>query len=108
MSTNPLPKHGWSCFHCGVHFPATFSGQQKARHHFGDSPDEQPACHIDARAFRSMQDTVRRYQTEDTELHREIYKLRADHARALQHEEEKGYERGLRDARLSDSALVNQ
>jgi hypothetical protein len=36
---------------------------------------------------------------EDTELHREIYRLKADHATALRREEEKGYARGLRDAR---------
>lgn len=97
--TYPVPKHGWVCFHCGEHFPGTFAGQQKARHHFGDCPIEQPACQIDARAFRSMQDMVHRYQAEDTELHREIYKLKAEHYSALQREEEKGYARGLVDGR---------
>lgn len=99
---NPVPEHGWTCFHCAEHFRPTFAGQQAARHHFGDHPAEQPACTIDARAFRAMQDLVRRYQDEDTELHREIQRLQAGHAVALRREEEKGYARGLRDARLEN------
>lgn len=93
------PDHGWTCFHCGEHFPSTFKGQQSARIHFGDSPIEQPACLIDARAFRAMQDLLKRYQSEDTELHREIFRMRAQHATALRDEEEKGYSRGLREGR---------
>jgi hypothetical protein len=46
-----------------------------------------------------MQDMVRRYQSEDTDLHREIYRMQADHATALRREEEKGYARGLEDAK---------
>lgn len=68
-AVNPIPVHGWTCFHCGEHFPSTFAGQQAARHHFGDSPVHDPACHIDPRAFRAMEDIVRRYQSEDGERH---------------------------------------
>ena len=96
---NKVPEHGWTCFHCGEHFAPTFAGQQAARHHFGDSPTEQPACTIDARAFRAMQDLCARYQSEDTELHREIQRLQADHAVALRRAEEQGYARGLEDAK---------
>lgn len=96
---NSVPEHGWTCFHCGDHFAPTFGGQQAARHHFGDTPIEQPACTIDARAFRAMQDLCARYQSEDTELHREIQRLQATHAVALRREEEKGYARGLEDAK---------
>lgn len=98
QETNPTPEHGWTCFHCGDHFPPTFAGQQAARHHFGDYPTEDPACRINARQFRAMEDLTRRYQSEDTGLHREIQRLQADHATALRREEEKGYARGLRDA----------
>ncbi len=95
---NPGLMHGWICFHCWEHFPPTFAGQQAARHHFGDGPTEDPACRINARQFRAMQDLTRRYQDEDTSLHREIYRLKAEHATALRREEEKGYARGLVDA----------
>jgi hypothetical protein len=96
---NPGFVHGWVCFHCWEHFPPTFAGQQAARHHFGDGPTEDPACRINARQFRAMQDLTRRYQSEDTELHREIARMQTDHAVALRREEEKGYARGLDDAR---------
>jgi len=96
---NPGFVHGWVCFHCWEHFPPTFAGQQAARHHFGDGPTEDAACRINARQFRPMQDLTRRYQSEDTDLHREIARLQADHAVALRREEEKGYARGLEDAK---------
>lgn len=102
---NPTPPHGWTCFHCGEHFAPTFAGQQAARHHFGDSPIEQPACTIDAHAFRAMQDLCARYQSEDTHLHREIARMQADHAVALRREEEKGYARGMEDAKKYPETL---
>lgn len=102
---NKVPEHGWTCFHCGDHFAPTFGGQQSARHHFGDHPTEDPACRINARQFRAMQDLVRRYQDEDTEVHREIQRLQADHAVALRREEEKGYARGLEDAKKHPETL---
>lgn len=103
--TYPTPEHGWTCFHCGEHFAPTFAGHQAARHHFGDGPTEDPSCRINARQFRALQDLTRRYQSEDTELHREIHRLQADHATALRREEEKGYSRGLEDAKKYPETL---
>jgi hypothetical protein len=103
--TNPTPEHGWTCFHCGDHFPPTFAGHQAARHHFGDHPVEDPACRINARQFRATQDLLHRYQSEDTDLHREIARMQADHATALRREEERGYARGLEDAKKHPETL---
>lgn len=103
--SNPGLERGWVCFHCWEYFPPTFAGQQAARHHFGDTPIEQPACTIDARAFRAMQDLCARYRTEDTDLHREIARMQADHEAALRREEEKGYARGLEDAKKHPETL---
>lgn len=89
------PQQGWVCFHCGEHFQPTFAGHQAARHHFGDGPTEDPACRIKASQFRATQDLLRRYQSEDTDLHREIAKMQAEHAIALRRQEEQGYARGL-------------
>ena len=44
--TYPTPKHGWTCFHCGEHFPGTFAGSRLAREHFGWTPDATAACLI--------------------------------------------------------------
>ena len=34
QDTYPAPRHGWTCFHCGVTFHATAA----AREHFGPRP----------------------------------------------------------------------
>ena len=38
--TYPMPKHGWTCFHCGENF----GNPNLARAHFGPTPASQPAC----------------------------------------------------------------
>ncbi len=101
--TYPTPEHGWICFHCGEHFPGTMAGQCKARLHFGASIHDEPKCQISAFRLRAMEAQLRRYREEDTDLHREIARLRSDHAIALRREEEKGYARGLRDAGYSEN-----
>lgn len=93
------PEHGWVCFHCGEHFPDNHGGWRAAQLHFGTSIHDEPKCQITARALRIMERDLRRYQEEDTDLHRELARLRSDHAIALRREEEKGYARGLEDAR---------
>lgn len=96
--TYPTPAQGWTCFHCGETFPGTLAGQHDARRHFGASIHDEPKCQISARRLREMEGQLRRCQEEDTDLHREIARLRSEHATALRREEEKGYARGLRDA----------
>lgn len=99
------PEHGWTCFHCGEHFPGNMGGQRAAQLHFGDGPDREPVCKISAedrglvRRFRAMERELERYRDEDSDKDRQMAGMCADHARALQREEEKGYERGLRDGR---------
>jgi len=111
------PEHGWVCFHCGEHFPATHQGVHDARRHFGTTPDHKPGCQIKLfdndrrllRTIRILEAQVARYQherlDEDSEKDREIHGMRADHAQALIREEERGYARGLADySQLSAAA----
>lgn len=102
---NPGLTRGWCCFHCWEYFPPTFKGQRDAMHHFGEHPTEDPACRIPASQFRATQDLLKRYQSEDTELHRQIARMEAEHAVALRREEEKGYARGLADAKKYPETL---
>jgi hypothetical protein len=95
------PAHGWTCFHCGE----TFHGQQAARLHFGASVNDEPKCQISANRLRAMEAELRRYRDEDTDLHREIGRIQSDHAIALRREEEKGYARGLEDAKKYPETL---
>lgn len=101
-TTYPTPEHGWVCFHCGEHFPGNLGGQKAARLHFGASIYDEPKCQISAHRLRVMEAELRRYRAEDTDLHRHIARLEADHAVALRREEEKGYARGLADAKAEE------
>lgn len=95
---NPGP---WTCFHCAE----TFTDPTAALEHFGDDMLAQPGCQIKAeeggllKRIREQEAELDRYRNEDTDLHRQIHAMRADHATALIREEERGYEKGLRDGR---------
>ncbi len=97
-----VPAHGWTCFHCGE----TFLSPGAARDHFGADQLQDPACRIKAgeeqglvRALRRAESELARYRCEDSDADRAMAAMRSDHAQALIVEEEKGYARGLRDAR---------
>jgi hypothetical protein len=55
-------------------------------------------------ALRSAQDELARYRAEDTDLMRAIWAMQSDHATALRREEERGYEKGLRDGMALSAA----
>lgn len=40
IDTYPMPRHGWTCFHCGE----TFRTEFKARAHFGSTPEKITKC----------------------------------------------------------------
>lgn len=119
-ATYLTPEHGWVCFHCGESFPGNLAGRRAAREHFGASIDAIPGCRLRMRADeKSLLRRIRwlegelselraRVAAEDTDKDREFYAMRADHAQALIQEEEKGYERGVRDAcENAQSGLTN-
>lgn len=103
----PTPADGWTCFHCGDHFPGNLAGQKAAQQHFGESVDAIPGCrlrmrkgeHSLLRRIRWLERRLRSYQAEDSEMDRAMHAMVADHAQAIISEEEKGYARGVRDAR---------
>lgn len=86
----------WRCFHCNE----SFGTGESAAEHFGTSERQLPACQIDIAAYREMEQRSFRYQEEDTDLHRAMYRMQIEHQVALQREEERGYARGLHDAKL--------
>lgn len=94
-------SHPWRCFHCDD----VFTSRSEASAHFGYEIDATPACKIapDLRGLikfmRWQEGELQRYRREDSDASRQFYALGADHARALQTEEEKGYARGLADGR---------
>jgi hypothetical protein len=105
VDTYPAPAHGWTCFHCGEHFPSTLKGERDARLHFGETPAHDPACQIDVRAYRLMEENSRRHFAEDTELHRALQAKDAEMRTAVRQAEEQGYARGLEDAKKYPETL---
>jgi hypothetical protein len=97
--TNPLPEHGWTCFHCGAWFNSTIPGLDAAKLHFGSGPNDAPACKIDAGQLRWLEGEHRRSVEEDTEALRTIASLVCQHNEENRRAEERGYARGLEDAK---------
>jgi hypothetical protein len=100
-----VARKQWRCFFCDE----VFMRSQDAAEHFGftdgDGGYEVPACKITAHEghlvhyIRKLQAQVRDYETQNDDVMRSIMTLEAEHQTALRREEEKGYERGLRDGR---------
>lgn len=98
----------WRCFHCDD----VFRTQVDARNHFGSTEVSEPACLIKApgefallQALRNAEDELARYRREDSDVLRAMWSMQSDHATALRREEEKGYERGLRDAKAHPETI---
>ncbi len=100
--------HGpWLCFHCGE----TCETEESAREHFGDDQGSTPACKLSQDVLglvcllREQDRELRAYRQEDTASHREFYALGATHQTELRREEERGYSRGLEDAKKHPETL---
>lgn len=97
-------KIHWRCFHCGETF--TKPQERWAREHFGRDCSAEPVCLIRSAgenallsALRAAEDELAGYRAEDSLIIRSMHSMSADHVRALIREEEKGFARGLEDAK---------
>jgi hypothetical protein len=93
----------WRCFHCDE----VFTTEVDARNHFGRDEGCETACLIKGagefallQALRNAEDEITRFRNEDSDVIRSMWAMQADHSTALRREEEKGYARGLKDARV--------
>lgn len=98
--TYEIPKHGWTCFHCGE----TFKNMGGARDHFGALPTAVPGCMIRVQlgpergllmALRKVEDRLARYMDDDSDIQRAMQAMQSRHGDQLQAAEELGYARGL-------------
>ena len=88
-------SESWRCYHCGE----VFTDHDAAREHFGVTQYKDPACQIDIAKYREMEETLRRFHNEDTDLHREIHALHTEKTTAVRRAEEQGYAKGIEDAK---------
>ena len=54
-------------------------------------------------ALRNAEEELSRYRAEDSDVLRAMWSMQADHRQALSREEERGYTKGLTDARVEQS-----
>lgn len=92
-SDDLLDAKSWRCFHCDE----VFTDPKEAATHFGLTQGDKAVCEVAADEVRHMEWRLRRYQNEDTDLHRQIATMTGEHQRALMRAEEDGYAKGLRD-----------
>jgi hypothetical protein len=99
---NDAPAKSWRCFHCDE----VFTDPAEAELHFGETQFAEPLCQetLTAADLRELQKELSTYRQEDTDLHRQLRSMEADHLTALRREEEKGYARGI--AQLPAHELV--
>lgn len=100
----------WRCFHCDE----VFTDRNAAADHFGvqiDGHADDVACRINATdgllvsMLREAETELRRYHQEDNAAFMEFYSLGAAHSVAVREAEEKGYARGLEDAKKHPETL---
>lgn len=98
-----MSRRTWRCFHCGD----VFRTSRHAASHFGLDELQTPGCvavlrhgegHLLDR-IRDLEEQLARYRNEDSDLMRYYHTKMADHAQALIREEERGYNKGVRDGR---------
>lgn len=100
----------WRCFHCDE----VFTDRESAADHFGvqiDDCADTVACKLGAtkkllvKMLREAQEELRQYHQEDNAAFQRFYALGAEHSTSLRREEEKGYARGLEDAKKFPETL---
>lgn len=93
-----MARKQWRCFHCDQ----VFRNQFEAGIHFGADQAGTCACvlpheqHL-VEHIRDLERQLDSYRSESDRVMRSIMTLEGEHATALRREEEKGYERGVRD-----------
>jgi hypothetical protein len=95
-----MARKQWRCFHCDE----VFTDQFAAGIHFGADQAATCACvlpheqHL-VEHIRNLEAQLDGYRDDRDKVMQSIMTLETEHRRALQDEEEKGYGRGLKDAR---------
>lgn len=101
----------WLCFHC----EEVFTDREQARLHFGADSTTDPICKLRMpgeyhliNVLRDQEQQLERYRAEDSEILRAMYSMQAEHGAALRREEEKGFERGVKDMRKMYQVLLDE
>lgn len=91
----------WTCFHCGD----TFTDAASAREHFGDTMDDEPICQVTAERYRAVERELESYRNESDATARTFYDIGHRAYKAERDAEQKGYDRGIQDAKQFSADL---
>jgi hypothetical protein len=102
-----MARKQWRCFHCDT----LFRNEHEAGIHFGADVAGTCACVLPHEGhlvehIRDLEGQLAVYRSESDKVLQSIMTLEAEHKIALRREEERGYERGLRDGLLSGTQLA--
>tara|TARA_R100001244_G_scaffold2541_1_gene3939 strand:+ start:13123 stop:13446 length:324 start_codon:yes stop_codon:yes gene_type:complete len=98
MAHKPGP---WRCFHCDE----VFTDEDAAREHFGTVECEDPICGVTAERYREVERQLASFLSETDAASTTFYRLGAEHAAKERAAEQKGYDRGLADAKAHPETL---
>lgn len=91
----------WRCYHCDT----VFLNPAHAAEHFGPDETTTPACKLSLSEghlvtyIRKLEEELRRHRNEDSDILRACYSKDAEHREAVQRAEERGYDRGVQEAK---------
>lgn len=85
----------WRCFHCGD----VFTDRDEAREHFGETLDDEPICQVTAERYRAVERELQTFQNEADATSKTFYDIGHRAAIAERDAEQKGYDRGIADAK---------
>ena len=95
------PEHPWICFHCGDRFYSALH----AAEHFGADQSATPACKLTASEghlityIRRLEADLEEMRDERDPLYKAWQAKECEHREALRAAEERGYNRGVQDAK---------
>lgn len=92
----------WRCFHCDE----VFTDVAAAREHFGETLDDEPICQVTVERYRAVERELESYRNESDATSRTFYDIGHRAAVAARDAEQKGYDRGLADAKAYPETLV--
>lgn len=106
-----MARKKWRCFHCDDVFTSAY----RARIHFGSDEGKTPACLMGGaasllEALREAEDDAEKawaaIHNENTDAAKAYFAQASRHRKQLEAAEVAGYERGLRDASLTDKGAA--
>lgn len=96
-----MKRKTWRCFHCDE----VFTNPRHAAEHFGYEEGFTPACKLSISEghlityIRKLEAEINRHRREDSDVLRAMHAREAEQFEAVRRAEERGYDRGVQEAK---------